>query len=319
MTTDTVRVRIGISACLLGAPVRFDAGHKRDRFLTDVLSPFVDWVPVCPEAESGLGTPRESMRLVRVDGSLRLLTGRTGVDHTDRLVGQAEHTIDRLADQVGGFVLKKDSPSCGLERVRVYSGTSTVERTGQGLFAARLVERVPALPVEEEGRLHDPLLREHFIERVFAYTRLRRLFSGAWTADDLVRFHTAHKLTLMAHSPHQTRELGRLVATAGAVHSRVEFAQTYTKGFMRVLAHPVTRGRHTNVLQHATGYFREHLDSAARADLQGTIQTYQRGLVPLIVPVTLLQHHVRNRHIDYLARQQYFEPYPAELGLRNAI
>ncbi len=212
-------VRVGISSCLMGEAVRYDGGHKRDAFLTGTFGSFVEWVPVCPEVECGFGTPRESMRLVRVENGVRLLTVKTAVDLTDQLEGYAQRRVAQLASEdLSGYVFKKDSPSCGLERVKIYGGPHSVpSRSGRGLYAARFVERFPDLPVEEEGRLSDPRLRENFVERVFAYWRLRGLFSGKWNVGALVRFHTAHKLILMAHAPEAYRRLGRLVARARTV------------------------------------------------------------------------------------------------------
>jgi len=237
-------IRIGISACLLGESVRFDGGHKRDPFLTDTFGSFVEWVPVCPEVECGFGTPREPMRLVRVDDDVRLLTVKTAIDLTDRLEQYARRRVAQLeAEDLCGYVLKKDSPSCGMERVKVYGGHGAPDKSGRGLFAASLMERFPALPVEEEGRLSDPRLRDNFVERVFAYWRLRGLFSGRWNAGSLVAFHTAHKLILMAHSPEAYRKLGRLVAGARGV-PRKDLEHRYTEGFMSALARAAHRARH---------------------------------------------------------------------------
>ena len=312
-------LRIGISACLLGHEVRYDGGHKRDRFLTDTFGRFVEWVPVCPEVEAGFGTPRESMRLVDGDGRLRLVTVRTGVDLTSRMDRFARRRVDELAaEDLSGYVLKKDSPSCGVERVKVHDGRGMPSRTGRGLFAAALCARYPHLPVEEEGRLSDPRLRDNFVERVFAYRRLREMFAGRWTVGSLVDFHTAHKLTLMAHSVTAYRELGRLVAEAKTA-KRSDVQDAYTRGFMTALAAIATTRRHTNVLQHMAGYFKKALDEGSRAELQATIEDYRTGLVPLVVPITLLRHHVRHHAVAYLAGQTYLEPHPRELMLRNHV
>lgn len=316
---STDPVRIGISACLLGEEVRFDGGHKRDRFLTDTFGQFVDWVAVCPEVEAGFGTPREAMRLVDDDGRLRLVTVKTGVDLTATLVRYSERRARELeSERLHGYVLKKDSPSCGNERVKVYGAAGVPARTGRGIFAAALGERLPSLPVEEEGRLADPRLRENFIERVFAYRRLLDFFEGRWTVGGLVAFHTAHKLTLLAHSPSAYRALGGLVAEAKSL-SRQDLRARYTEGFMRALGSVATPSRHTNVLQHMAGYFKKTLDPAARAELAATIDDYRRGLVPLVVPITLLRHHVRQQGVAYLAGQMYLDPHPKELMLRNHV
>jgi uncharacterized protein YbbK (DUF523 family) len=251
MTTNVgseTRIRIGVSACLLGDEVRYDGGHKRDMFLTNVLDPFVEWVKVCPEVESGMGTPRESIRLVDEDGRIRLLTVKTGVDHTASMTAYAAKRVIALDDEdLCGYVLKKDSPSCGMTRVKVYSGKGPGVRTGVGVFARALLSRFPHLPVEEEGRLTNPRLRENFIERVFAYRRLRDLFESRWTVGDLVRFHTAHKLVLLAHSTQAYNRLGRQVANAKGA-DRASLRARYTAGFMEALSEMATPKRHTNVM-----------------------------------------------------------------------
>ena len=312
-------VRVGISSCLLGQMVRFDGGHKRDAFLTETFGRFVEWVPVCPEVECGLGTPRESMRLVRVGDDIRLLTVKTGVDRTNQLPRYADERVAQLATQdLCGFILKKDSPSCGLERVKIYGRGTVPTKSGRGLFTAILADRCPDLPIEEEGRLSDPQLRDNFVERVFAYGRLRALFGGRWNQGALVRFHTAHKLTLMAHSPAAYQELGRLVAQ-GASLGRHDLARQYSQRFMAALSNIATRPRHANVLQHMVGYFREPLDRASKAELLGAIDDYVRELVPLVVPIALIRHHVRVHDVAYLAGQVYLEPHPKELMLRNHV
>jgi uncharacterized protein YbgA (DUF1722 family)/uncharacterized protein YbbK (DUF523 family) len=319
MTTTRDRIRIGISACLLGQEVRYDGGHKRDRYLTDTFGRFVEWVPVCPEVEAGFGTPREPMRLVRVDGRIRLRTVTTNEDVTGRLDQFARKRVAELADEdLSGYLLKKDSPSCGMERVKVYDAGAIPQRSGRGLFAEALRTRLPFLPIEEEGRLSDPRLRDNFVERVFAYRRLRDLFASRWTAGALVRFHTAHKLTLMAHSIQAYRTLGQLVARA-KTEPRPELERHYTEGFMTALEAIATPNRHTNVLQHMAGYFKDVLDDASRIELRATIEDYRLGLVPLVVPLTLLKHHVRQHGIEYLAGQVYLEPHPKELMLRNHV
>ena len=312
-------IRIGISSCLLGQAVRFDGGHKRDPFLTETFGAFVEWVPVCPEVECGFGTPRESMRLVRVGTSVRLLTTKTVVDVTERLAVYTRRRVEQLdAEDLSGYVLKKDSPSCGMERVKIYGTGGMPDRSGRGLFAAGLLDRFPALPVEEEGRLSDPRLRENFVERVFAYWRLRHLFGARWTLGGLVAFHTAHKLILMAHSPEAYRELGRLVARARDIR-RPDFERRYTKMFMAALTVIATPRRHVNVLQHMAGYFKNQLDADSKRELAAAIDDYRHGLVPLVVPITLLRHHVRVHGTAYLEGQHYLAPHPKELMLRNHV
>ena len=313
-------LRIGISSCLLGDEVRFDGGHKRDAFLTGTLAPFVEWIRVCPEVEVGMGVPRETLRLVTAGGDTRMITTRTGIDHTDSMRAYAYRRTRQLAEMdLRGYVLKKDSPSCGMERVKVYDpGGSAPVRTGVGTYAAVLKDRFPALPIEEEGRLQDPVLRENFIERVFAYDRLRALFDGRWTIAALIAFHTAHKMALLSHSTTAYQALGRLVATGRSL-ARAELRRQYEALFMGTLARPATTARHTNVLSHMAGHLKKRLDAGSRQELAGCIEEYRRELVPLIVPLTLLRHHVRTHQVAYLAGQTYLEPHPRELMLRNHV
>lgn len=312
--------RVGISACLLGDEVRFDGGHKRNPFLTEVLAPHVEWVRVCPEVEVGMGTPRETLRLMRDErGRVRLLTTRTGVDHTDAMVRWSAGRLDQLAgERLAGYVLKKDSPSCGMERVKVFGADGSPERKGRGIFAEALIARFPTLPVEEEGRLSDPSLRENFIERVFAFQRLRTLFDGRWTNARLVRFHTAHKMSLLSHSTSAYTVLGRLVAGIGRM-PRALVREEYERTFMRAMTIVATPRRHTNVLTHMAGHLKTRLDAASKRELLTCIDEYRRGLVPLVVPLTLLRHYVRAHGIEYLAGQTYLEPHPRELMLRNRV
>jgi uncharacterized protein YbgA (DUF1722 family)/uncharacterized protein YbbK (DUF523 family) len=313
-------IRIGISSCLLGQNVRYDGGHKKDAFATGLLARFVTFVPVCPEVEVGMGTPRETIRLERRGDGVRLVAPKSGIDHTDAMRRWAERRVSQLEKlDLSGYVLKKDSPSCGMERVRVHGARGgPPARDGRGAFAAVLLDRLPLLPVEEEGRLHDLPLRENFVERVFAYRRLRDLFAGRWSQGDLVRFHTAEKLLVLAHEPAAYARLGRLVAGAKG-RPRGEVAREYAEVYMGALAKLATRGRHANVLQHMAGYFKETASPADRAELGEAIADYRRGLVPLIVPVTLLKHHVRRHDVAYLAGQRYLEPHPKELMLRNHV
>jgi uncharacterized protein YbgA (DUF1722 family)/uncharacterized protein YbbK (DUF523 family) len=312
-------IRIGISACLLGQEVRFDGGHKKDAFLADVLASHVEWVPVCPEVEVGMGTPRETLRLVRQNGRIRMLTTRSLVDYTDAMNAWARRRVEALArEDLDGYVLKKDSPSCGMERVKVYGTDGPGVRDGRGLFAEALMRRLPLLPVEEEGRLLDPRLRESFIERVFAYRRLKDLFASKWSIGTLVQFHTAHKMSLLSHSTTAYRELGRLVAE-GAQLSRSELRRRYEELFMTTLARPATTRRHTNVLSHMAGHLKDNLDAASRQELVAAIEEYRQGFVPLVVPLTLISHHVRVHAVEYLAGQVYLQPHPRELMLRNRV
>ena len=317
--TGGAPIRIGISACLLGLEVRFDGGHKRSDFLVDVFGPFVEFVPVCPEVEIGLGVPRETLRLVRESGAIKLVGNKSGADQTDAMSRYSDRRTAALAnDDLSGYVLKKDSPSCGMERVRIYAVNGMPARDGRGLYADALMRRFPNLPIEEEGRLNDARLRDNFIERVFAYRRLRRFFAGRWTVGGLVAMHTVHKLQLLAHAPRAYAELGRMVANASTI-PRADLRDRYESGFMDALKKIATPARHVNVLQHMAGYFRDRLDAESRRELAAVIEDYRSGLVPLIVPITLVRHHVRTLDIAYLRGQLYLEPHPKELMLRNHV
>jgi len=312
-------IRLGVSSCLLGQAVRYDGGHKRARFVTDLLGAFVEWVPVCPEVEVGMGTPRPALRLLRDGDKTVLREIASGRDHTRAMQRYAARRVRGLRGlELCGYVLKKDSPSCGMTRVKVYSEKGMPKKEGRGLFAAPLMEALPNLPVEDEGRLNDAKLRENFIERVFAYRRLRDLFRGRWTNGQLVAFHTAHKLQLMAHELGLYRELGRLVASLKR-RSREEIRANYEQGFMAALSRVASRGRNANVLQHAAGHLRVQLDSPSRIELAELIHDYRRELVPLVVPMTLLRHHARRLEVDYLMGQTFLEPHPKELMLRNHV
>jgi len=313
-------IRIGVSSCLLGKKVRFDGGHKRDAFLVETFGPFVEWVPACPELEIGLGVPRETLRLVQDQGGNRLIMPKSGADHTERMSRFAARRVAALEkEDLCGYVLKKDSPSCGMERVKVYSPRGGApSKTGRGLFAEALLTVFPQLPVEEEGRLCDARLRENFVERVFAYRRLRSLFAQRWAIRDLVAFHTAHKLQLLAHSPKGYERLGRLVARAKGLPKKEVRAQ-YEAEFMTALGTLATPSRHANVLMHMIGFFREQLDGDSRHELLSVTEDYRRRLIPLIVPLTLIRHHVNRHDVSYLRGQVYLDPHPKELMLRNHV
>lgn len=312
-------VRIGISACLLGASVRFDGGHKLDRFLAGTVGPLVEWVPVCPEVEAGLGTPREAVRLVGTDERPRLV-GRSGADHTDLMARTVDRLVGGLAGAgLDGFVFKKSSPSCGLFRVPVHPPAGGRPVPGQGLFAAGLTGRFPDLPVEEEGRLQDAGLREAFFEAAYAHHRLRRFVEDGPTPAGLVELHARHKMTLLAHDPDGYRALGRLVARAGAGDFPA-VVDGYITRFMAAVRAPATRGRHANVLQHLFGLVTDRLDRPRRQEFVEVVDDYRTGLVPLAVPVTLLRHHLAAGDAPgWATAQTYLEPYPKQLRLRNLV
>ena len=314
-------IRIGISSCLLGRKVRYDGGHKRDRFATDVLEPYVEWVPVCPEVEIGLGVPRPTIRLERAeDGTARLVMPSSGEDLTARMAGYSEDRVRRLLELgLCGYILKKDSPSCGLERVKIYDRNDVPSRDGTGIFAEVLLRLSPQLPIEEEGRLNDPRLRENFIARVFACRRWRDMEAEGVTRARLMEFHARHKFLGMARNQAGTRRLGTLLGAADRRASVERLAADYAAGFAAVMRRPASRRGHTNVLQHLAGYVSDDLDGADRAELSRAIHDYREGLLPLIVPLTLIRHHARRQDRRYLLEQAYLSPHPHELMLLNHV
>ena len=319
-TQQEPTIRLGISKCLLGENVRYDGGHKRDPFLTDTLGQYVEWVPVCPEVETGMSIPRESLRLVGDPKAPRLVTIKSGQDYTERMQTWARERLEQLAEvKLHGFVFKKDSPSSGLYRVKVYTEKGMPSKIGTGIFPREVKKRFPLLPLEEEGRLHDMRLRESFIDRVFAYYRWQNLMEQNPTPGGLVQFHTAHKLTLMAHSPSHYQEMGQLVSQAGTLVWD-ELTEQYSHSLMEGLQVMTSPGKHTNVLQHVMGFLKDQISGEDKAELLAYIEDYRKGLLPLIVPLTLLQHHLRRHPVpDWVHQQVYLYPYPKELLLRNHV
>jgi uncharacterized protein YbgA (DUF1722 family)/uncharacterized protein YbbK (DUF523 family) len=315
------KIRLGISACLLGQEVRFDGGHQLDRLITDTLGRYVEFVPVCPEVECGLGVPREAMRLVGEPSAPRLMTVRTKIDHTERMVKWAETRVRELTQgDLCGFIFKSKSPSSGMERVRVYSEPTqgAPVTKGVGLFARIFMERFPLLPVEDEGRLHDPGLRENFIERIFVFQRWRELLAASSGRGGLVAFHTRHKLLILAHSTEHYRELGKLVAQAKELPAP-ELYERYQSRLMEALRLKATPKKNTNVLHHLMGYFKQDLTAEEKQELLEIIDNFRQGYMPLVVPVTLINHYVRKYNQPYLQEQFYLHPHPVELQLRNHV
>ena len=317
--TRSKKLRIGVSACLVGQQVRFNGGHCANALLMREAAPFVELTPVCPEVEIGLGTPRETLRLVRSNDLVILRAPKSGAEHSGKMRDYARRRVAELKKAgLDGYVLKKASPSCGMQRVKVYDENNVPSKSGVGVFAEVLTQEWPLLPVEEEGRLNDHRLRESFFERVFAYRRLQDFFEGEWNAGDLVRFHTAEKLLLLSHDPATFRELGRLVAQAGSA-DRHAIGEQYRTLFMKALAKPASVKRQTAVLERILGYFKSQLDAAEKRDLLEVLQDFRRGLVPLVAPLTLVRHYIRRFRVDYLAGQTYFAPHPKELMLRARV
>lgn len=313
----TEKVRLGISSCLLGNKVRYDGQHKLDHFLVDTLGQYVEWVPVCPEVECGLPVPREAMRLVGDPEHPRLVTIKTRIDHTDRMLKWAARRTRELdRGDLCGFVFKSRSPSSGMKSVKVYNDDGMPSQAGVGLFAKAFMDHFPLLPVEDEGRLNDALLRENFIERIFAFRRWKTFRYADGSPKGLIRFHTEHKLLVMAHSPKHYQLLGKLVADTKSLPKNA-LLDEYSWLFFEGLAMLATNRKHTNVLQHMMGYFKKQLSPDEKAELVDIIKAYHAGIVPLIVPVTLINHYVRKYDEPYLKQQVYLNPHPYELKLRN--
>lgn len=318
-TADALPIRLGISTCLLGEKVRFDAGHKKDRYLTDVLGAYFEWVPVCPELEVGMGVPREPVRLVGAPGAAHMVGVTSGKDWTEKMDSYSASRANALRDlRLSGYIFKSDSPSCGMERVKVFAKSGIPAKIGRGLFAKVLLETFPLLPAEEEGRLNDPGLRENFIVRVFGYHRLQTLTGRRFSVGELVRFHSVHKYLLLAHSPKHYDLLGRVVASAKRVPLS-DLRENYGGLFMEGLAVKTTAKKNTNVLQHILGFLKDHLSGAEKQDVMEAIEDFRKELVPLVVPLTLLRHYVKKHDIQYIADQMYLQPHPKELMLRNHV
>jgi uncharacterized protein YbgA (DUF1722 family)/uncharacterized protein YbbK (DUF523 family) len=309
-------VRIGISRCLLGDPVRFDGGHKRDPYVMEVLGKFFQWVSVCPGVEIGMGTPRESIQLVQLPDGTHLRGTRSQQDLTQQMKEYSAEKVDELKSEgLHGYIFKKDSPSCGVFRVRIYNDQGNVSTKGSGMFAAAFIGANPLIPVEEEGRLNDLAIRENFVDRVFCYYRWTQFLHKKPTPAKLVEFHSGHKLTLLSHSTEMYRTLGRIVAVAGKKQVYDEYAAI----FMQALKLKATPLKHANCLYHLMGYLKKNISQEDKAELVDCIEKYRQQLVPLIVPVTLLLHHFRRHPQDWVMRQTYLNPYPAELMLRNHV
>ena len=312
-------IKLGISRCLLGESVRYDGSHQLDRYITGTIGTYAIWYPVCPEVECGLPIPREAMRLVGNPESPRLVTRKTGVDLTDKMKTWISGKLQDLEEQdLCGFIFKSRSPSSGYSGVKVYSASGQFPKKGMGIFAAAFINHFHLIPVEDDGRLHDANIRENFIERVFTFWRWKKMLLGKAGLKELIEFHTTHKLLLMSHSQKHYTHLGKMVAGAGKRDRESLFPQ-YIVSFMEALKFQATTKKHTNVLMHIAGYFKKNLTTDEKAELLEVIETFHKGLVPLIVPITLLNHYVRKYDEQYLKKQYYLNPHPAELMLRNHV
>lgn len=309
--------RLGISACLLGQLVRYDGQHKLDRFLTDTLGKFVEYVPVCPEVECGLPVPREAMRLVGNPSSPSLVTQRTGRDLTEQMLSWADCRVrDLEKERLCGYIFKSRSPSSGMQQVKVYSAKGAVIGRASGLFAKAFMQHFPLLPAEDEGRLHDPDIRENFMERIFALNRYREALKPRPALRRLTEFHASHKLLIMSHNQETVRKMGRLLAGASRT-TLAEVGREYERLLLAALTRHATVAKHCNVLHHMLGYFKKDISGAEKEEMLDVIDRYRNELVPLIVPVTLLSHYARKYGVTYLQEQVYLNPHPFELKLRN--
>ncbi|WP_027178634.1 YbgA family protein [Maridesulfovibrio bastinii] len=311
------KFKIGVSSCLLGNKVRYDGGHQLDRWITDELGAYVEFVPVCPEVECGLGIPREALRLVGSIENYRLMTQKTGIDITDKMSFWSESKLEELQkENLCGFIFKRKSPSSGMERVKIYNPQGMPVNKGVGIFAKMFMEKFPTLPVEEDGRLHDPILRENFIESIFTMQRWRETVEPEFSIKKLMKFHTNHKLLIFSHHESTYRQMGKLVAN----HDKQDDSDVCGQYFLllsKALKYKPTIKKHINVLQHIMGYFKKDLSQDEKSELLEVFENYRKELVPLIVPVTLLNHYVRKYDKDYLKKQYYLNPHPIELKLRN--
>jgi len=313
------RPKLGISTCLLGENVRYDGGHKLDRYLTNVVGEFVDWVPVCPEVECGMSTPREALRLVGDPENPRLVTSRTGVDKTEQMLSWARMRLDQLEkENLCGYIFKSKSPSSGMQGIKVYDKNNVPSKKGVGIFARAFMDRFLLMPVEDEGRLNDAKLRENFIERIFVFKRWQNFFQNDGSRKGLVDFHTDHKLLIMAHSPKHLSDLGKLVAQVKQIKPK-ELHERYLSILMPALKLNATVKKNVNVLHHVMGYFKKQLSPNEKQELLEVIGNYHKSLIPLIVPITLMNHFVRKYDEPYLKRQYYLNPHPVELMLRNHV
>ena len=315
---DSDRPVIALSSCLNGEKVRFDGAHKRDSWLLDKFGKFVEYRTYCPEVAIGLGIPRPPIRLMLRGEETRVVGVKdASIDVTEQLQNYAFDVLPKLTD-ISGYVFKSKSPSCGMFRVKRYNEKGHPEGNASGAFAEVIAQQMPDLPIEEEGRLNDAVLRENFVNRVFVFKRWQQLLAQGLTAKSLIDFHSRHKYMVMAHSQAAYKRMGQLLShLKGADLQKV--AREYQHELMAALKRRVSRARHVNVLQHIQGYLKDKIDGGDKQELATAIEDYRRGEVPLIVPMRLLQHYFRRHPDDYIAQQYYLNPYPASLGLRNHV
>lgn len=316
---EKMTVKLGISSCLLGEPVRYDGQHKHDHYLTDVLGKYVEWLPVCPEVECGLPVPREAMHLTGNAGAPRLVTVRTGIDLTGKMQAWCAGKLDELEKQeLCGFVFKSKSPSSGLLKVKVFNAEGIPEKNGVGIFARAFTERFPLLPVEEEGRLRDAAIRDRFIDQAAVYARWLEYLKNDASLKGLQDFHARHKYMIMAHNPGAVAALGRIAA--GADGRKIKDVQAeYLELLTAALKRQATIRKNTNVLQHIAGYFKKELESFEKLELQESIEEYHKGNFPLLATLVLLRHFAKKYDKHYLLEQYYLNPGPMELYLKYHV
>ncbi len=313
------KIRLGISRCLLGYNVRYDGGHRLDHYLTDTIGKYVDWIDICPEVDCGLPVPREAMRLVGDPKSPRLVTIKTNIDYTEKMLNWSKKILPKLSEQsLSGFIFKSGSPSSGLQNVRIYNKKGIPTRNGVGIFAREFVKYFPLLPVEDDGRLHNLQIRENFFEHIFVYNRWQEFLQNDKSIDGLVKFHTAHKLLIMSHSQKHLSLLGKLVANAKSYDKRYvfnEYIKILTEGIKKIS----TQKNHINIFLHIIGYFKKQLSSEEKKEFLEIVEQYRKNYVPILVPITILRHYINKYDNKYLKQQYYLNPHPAELMLRNHV
>jgi len=315
--SDIPKIKIGISACLMGEKVRFDSGHKNNTYIQGTLSDYFEFTSFCPEMDIGLGVPRQAIRLVSSEEGVRCIGSRTPELDVTELLYQSAEKKKRWHEELCGYILKKDSPSCGMERVKLYK-SEMAERKGVGLYAERLMENFPNLPVEEEGRLGDARLRENFIQRVYIFSRWKSVKQNGFSLSQLQNFHARHKYIFMSHDQIMAKQLGNLLANGSATELE-DLSSTYLTEMMALLKKVASRNNHVNTLQHIQGYLKKQLTADDKQEMQASIEAYRRGLLPLIVPITLLRHHFRLYPNAYITESFYMQPHPGELMLLNNL
>jgi uncharacterized protein YbgA (DUF1722 family)/uncharacterized protein YbbK (DUF523 family) len=312
-------IKIGVSACVAGEKVRFDRTHRRSAYLTETLANHVEFVPICPEIACGMGIPREPLRQVDCAGEIRLIGYESGKDLTKKMTKWARRVLKGLDKEgICGFVLRVHSASCGVNKSKIHSTEGKPPTHGPGFFTRMLQEHDPLLPIVTSEALQNAIQRENFIRRVFVLHRWRALTAKGTAIGNLVDFHTRHKMLIRAHDLQGYRELGHLLGESTMDNAEAVFDK-YATLLFKSLTLKATPSKNRDVLSHAAGYFKKELDAEDKRELQAMITAYAKGKVPLLVPVTLLNHFARKYQRPYLTQQYYLNPEPAELKLLNHV